>query len=227
MKYENCLCFLLSLVVFLNINCNGLCNDDKARSIHLVLTVDLNTDNNNQTTIPIQPNTNNQTHVIPTRNETTTGNTTNTATTCPPPVTCTETTFAPPPESCFTRTCAPQWEPCYTSTWAPPPCFTSTCAPPPVTCSTTTCDPVPENMNNSHPIPENLNKPAKTLLTLNDCSSLPDNTYLVDSVHCRRFYICQKGRARRQRCSLTQWFDRQALQCRDRKSVTNCPANKP
>ncbi|XP_073832348.1 uncharacterized protein isoform X2 [Musca autumnalis] len=146
MKYENCLCFLLSLVVFLNINCNGLCNDDKARSIHLVLTVDLNTDNNNQTTIPIQPNTNNQTHVIPTRNETTT---------------------------------------------------------------------------------ENLNKPAKTLLTLNDCSSLPDNTYLVDSVHCRRFYICQKGRARRQRCSLTQWFDRQALQCRDRKSVTNCPANKP
>ncbi|XP_005190520.1 uncharacterized protein LOC131800334 isoform X2 [Musca domestica] len=76
------------------------------------------------------------------------------------------------------------------------------------------------------PIPENLNKPAKTLLTLNDCASLPDNTVLTDSRHCRRFYVCQRGRVKRQRCSLTQWYDREALTCRDRKLVTNCPANK-
>ncbi|XP_005190519.1 uncharacterized protein LOC131800334 isoform X1 [Musca domestica] len=107
-------------------------------------------------------------------------------------------------------------------------CLTTTTACPTTTTTcptTTTCEPIPEHMA-TDPIPENLNKPAKTLLTLNDCASLPDNTVLTDSRHCRRFYVCQRGRVKRQRCSLTQWYDREALTCRDRKLVTNCPANK-
>lgn len=62
--------------------------------------------------------------------------------------------------------------------------------------------------------------------TLDSCTNQADGTFMTDTRHCRRYYICQSGRARRLRCSLTQWFDRATASCRDRSLVTNCPSNR-
>ncbi|XP_061391747.1 mucin-2-like [Musca vetustissima] len=131
--------------------------------------------------------------------------------------TCPTTTACPPIKNCpsiikCTTKCPPVIK-C-------PPC-------PPITkcpTTTTTCLPIPEHLI-TDPTPEHL-KPANTLVSLNDCASLPDNVFLTDARHCRRFYICQRGRTKRQHCSLSQWFDRETLTCRDRKLVTNCPAKR-
>ncbi|XP_059222837.1 uncharacterized protein LOC131996825 [Stomoxys calcitrans] len=66
----------------------------------------------------------------------------------------------------------------------------------------------------------------RTLETINDCLALSDGTFLVDGRHCRRYYICQKQRVERLRCSIDQWFDRDISKCMDRNLVTNCPSNR-
>lgn len=62
--------------------------------------------------------------------------------------------------------------------------------------------------------------------TLDSCTDQADGTFMTDTRHCRRYYICQSGRARRLRCSITQWFDRATASCRERSLVTNCPSNR-
>ncbi|KAH8419065.1 hypothetical protein KR222_003290, partial [Zaprionus bogoriensis] len=64
--------------------------------------------------------------------------------------------------------------------------------------------------------------PAEALVSLRDCQGLEDGTFLTNSRHCRRFYVCRNNRARTQLCPAGQWFDRELKTCRSRFEVTNC-----
>lgn len=90
--------------------------------------------------------------------------------------------------------------------------------------TTTTCS-SGESIENTEPT-DTSKSAVQTLLTLNDCTSVSDGTFMVDGRHCRRYYVCSNGRAKRLRCSISQWFDRETLTCRDRQLVTNCPINR-
>uniref|UniRef100_A0A1A9ZQB3 Chitin-binding type-2 domain-containing protein n=1 Tax=Glossina pallidipes TaxID=7398 RepID=A0A1A9ZQB3_GLOPL len=59
-----------------------------------------------------------------------------------------------------------------------------------------------------------------------DCASLTDDTILLDVRHCRRYYVCHRGRARRMRCPLGQWYDSDVRSCRDRRFVSSCAVSR-
>lgn len=78
----------------------------------------------------------------------------------------------------------------------------------------------------TEPTPILMRPDVLTLIRSSDCSSLDDGTILVDANHCRRYYICTSGRAKRHRCPSNHWYDRETLNCRLRNLVDNCPANR-
>ncbi|XP_005187040.3 uncharacterized protein LOC101891419 [Musca domestica] len=109
----------------------------------------------------------------------------------------------------------------------PPP--TTTCST--TTCSTTTCPTTTQSSSdsgnyNGNGDRNNGNVRLNYLMSYNDCASLADNTILLDLKHCRRYYVCTNRRAKRVRCSIGQWYDKDAHSCRPRAEVTNCVANK-
>ncbi|KQS30401.1 uncharacterized protein Dere_GG19504 [Drosophila erecta] len=175
-----------------------------------------------------------------------------TTTTCPPPPPppppCTTTTCPPPPPPpCTTTTCPP---PCTTTTCPPPPpppCITTTCPPPPpppctTTCTppctppcTTTCTPPclttpsadkEEDNSQGNEKPSEPAAPinAKVLISRHDCRGQDDGTFLADVRHCRRYYVCNRQRSRRQNCPTGFWFDRELKACRLASLVGNCDA---
>uniref|UniRef100_A0A1I8M268 Chitin-binding type-2 domain-containing protein n=1 Tax=Musca domestica TaxID=7370 RepID=A0A1I8M268_MUSDO len=104
--------------------------------------------------------------------------------------------------------------------------------PPTTTCSTTTTCPTTTQSSsdsgnyNGNGGRNNANVRLNYLMSYNDCASLADNTILLDLKHCRRYYVCTNRRAKRVRCSIGQWYDKDAHSCRPRAEVTNCVANK-
>uniref|UniRef100_A0A1A9W9Y8 Chitin-binding type-2 domain-containing protein n=1 Tax=Glossina brevipalpis TaxID=37001 RepID=A0A1A9W9Y8_9MUSC len=59
-----------------------------------------------------------------------------------------------------------------------------------------------------------------------DCSTVNDGTILLDFRHCRRYYVCLLGRARRMRCPLGEWYDSDVGSCRDRRYVSSCAVSR-
>uniref|UniRef100_A0A1A9ZQB1 Chitin-binding type-2 domain-containing protein n=1 Tax=Glossina pallidipes TaxID=7398 RepID=A0A1A9ZQB1_GLOPL len=68
--------------------------------------------------------------------------------------------------------------------------------------------------------------PSAFYTSTSDCSMLNDGTILLDVRHCRRYYVCHRGRARRMRCPLGQWYDGDVRLCRDQRFVSSCAVNR-
>uniref|UniRef100_A0A1A9UDY3 Chitin-binding type-2 domain-containing protein n=1 Tax=Glossina austeni TaxID=7395 RepID=A0A1A9UDY3_GLOAU len=118
--------------------------------------------------------------------------------------------------------------------------------------STTTCEPSTPSRTTTAPIQETtstqestttttVDGPTTATITLNvpvtsspsefytstsDCSLLNDGTILLDVRHCRRYYVCHRGLARRMRCPLGQWYDSDVRSCRDRRFVSSCAVSR-
>ncbi|XP_041566604.1 uncharacterized protein LOC108134832 isoform X2 [Drosophila elegans] len=99
-------------------------------------------------------------------------------------------------------------------------CITTTSKPPTTTKKPKAVTPAPSDVYEEMPIG------LDVLRSSQDCRGVEDGEYLTDPRHCRRYYICQKNRAKRHNCPRNEWFDRETKTCQNRDDVFNCPSRR-
>uniref|UniRef100_A0A1A9UDY4 Chitin-binding type-2 domain-containing protein n=1 Tax=Glossina austeni TaxID=7395 RepID=A0A1A9UDY4_GLOAU len=105
--------------------------------------------------------------------------------------------------------------------------------------TTTTCEPstraISTPISSCEPSTPSVSTPSTTCEPSTPAISTPITSFEPSAPitpitsyvrHCRRYYVCHRGRARRMRCPLGQWYDSDERSCRDRRFVSSCAVSR-